>query len=63
MYAKEEKKYLVDKVNPIEANPHYAHVRLPDGHETTISTKQLASYSQICNDTNQQTIQAYLTVI
>ena len=33
---------LVDEVDLIEANPQYAHIRLPDGQETTVSTKQLA---------------------
>ena len=32
----------VNKVKLIEADPHYAHVRFPNGHETTVSTKQLA---------------------
>ena len=32
----------IDEVDLIQANPHYAHVRLSDGHETTILTKQLA---------------------
>ena len=27
---------LVDEVNLIEANPQYAHVRLPDDRETTV---------------------------
>ena len=33
---------VVDEIELIEANPHYAHVRFPDGRETTVSTKQLA---------------------
>ena len=33
---------LVDEVELLQANPHYAHVRYPDGRETTVATKQLA---------------------
>uniref|UniRef100_A0A0K8SK20 Uncharacterized protein n=1 Tax=Lygus hesperus TaxID=30085 RepID=A0A0K8SK20_LYGHE len=33
---------LVDKVELVESTPHYAHVRLPDGRETTVSLRQLA---------------------
>ena len=33
---------LVDEVELLEANPHYAHVRLPDGRETTVSVRHLA---------------------
>ena len=33
---------VVDEVELIEANPQYAHVRLQDGRETTVSLKQLA---------------------
>ena len=29
-------------VELIKANPHYAHIRYPDGRETTVSTKHLA---------------------
>ena len=38
-----QRKYdpLVDEVDLIEVNPQYAHIRLPDGRETTVSTKQL----------------------
>ncbi|XP_047137877.1 uncharacterized protein LOC124814332 [Hydra vulgaris] len=32
----------VNEAQLIEANPHYAIVRFPNGHETTVSTKQLA---------------------
>ena len=32
----------VDEVELIQANPQYAHVRLADGRETTVSLKQLA---------------------
>ena len=38
---------LVDEVELLEANPHYAHVRYPDGRETTVSTKHLAPRGQI----------------
>ena len=33
---------LVDEVKLLQANPHYAFVRYPDGRETTVSTKHLA---------------------
>ena len=33
---------LVDEVELIEANPQYAHVRLPDGKESTVSLRHLA---------------------
>ena len=33
---------LVDEVELVEANPHYGHLKFPDGRETTVSTKQLA---------------------
>ncbi|MCP4800870.1 MAG: DDE-type integrase/transposase/recombinase, partial [bacterium] len=33
---------LVDEVELLQANPHYAFVRYPDGRETTVSTKHLA---------------------
>ena len=33
---------LVDEVELLEANPHYAHIRFPDGRETTVSVRDLA---------------------
>lgn len=33
---------LVDEVQLLEANPNYAHVRYPDGRETTVSLRHLA---------------------
>ena len=33
---------LVDEVDLLDANPHYAHVRLRNGRETTVSLRQLA---------------------
>lgn len=33
---------LVEEVELLQANPHYAFVRYPDGRETTVSTKHLA---------------------
>lgn len=33
---------LVDEVYLLQANPHYAHVRYPDGRETTATSKHLA---------------------
>ena len=37
---------LVDEVELLQANPHYAHVRYPDGRETTVATKHLAPQGQ-----------------
>ncbi len=36
---------LVDEVELLEANSHYAHVRFPDGRESTVSTRHLAPCS------------------
>ena len=33
---------IVDEVELVDANPQYAHVRLPDGRESTVSLRQLA---------------------
>ena len=46
---------LVDEVQLIEANPQYAHIRYPDGRETTVSLRHLApiSSSLITDQTNQ----------
>ena len=33
---------IVDEVQLLEANPRYAHVRLPDGRESTVSLRHLA---------------------
>ncbi|CAG2229552.1 unnamed protein product [Mytilus edulis] len=42
---------LVEEVDLLEANPTYAHVRLPDGRETTVSVRHLAPRGQsISND-------------
>ena len=38
---------LVDEVELLEANPQYAHVRFPDGRETTVSIKDLAPTGQV----------------
>ena len=37
---------LVDEVELLQANPHYVHVRYPDGRETTVATKYLAPKGQ-----------------
>lgn len=48
---------LVQEVELIEANPEYAHVRLPDGRETSVSLRHLAPrgdatrYQDITNST------------
>ena len=36
---------LVGEVDLLEANSHYAHVRFPDGRETTVATKHLAPFA------------------
>ena len=38
---------LVDEVELLQANPHYGHVRYPDGRETTVATKHLAPKGQL----------------
>ena len=38
---------LVEKVYVLQANPHYAHIRYPDGRETTVSTRHLAPYGHV----------------
>ena len=38
---------LVDEVELLQASPHYAHVRYPDGRETTVATKHLAPKGQV----------------
>ena len=38
---------LVDEVELLEANPQYAHVRFPDGRETTVSVKDLAPCGEV----------------
>ena len=38
---------LVEKADVLQANPHYAHIRYPDGRETTVSTKHLAPYGHV----------------
>ena len=41
---------LVDEAELIEANPQYAHVRLEDGRETTLSIRDLAPYTPLPTD-------------
>ena len=43
---------LVDEVEVIDANPQYAHVKLPSGQETTVSVRDLAPTGDIpvCSD-------------
>lgn len=38
---------FVDEVELIEANPQYAHVRFPDGRESTVSIKDLAPTGEV----------------
>ena len=37
---------LVDEVELLEANPKYAHIRYPDGRETSVSLRHLAPYAK-----------------
>ena len=37
---------LVDEADVLQVNPHYAHIRYPDGRETTVSTRNLAPRAQ-----------------
>ena len=37
---------LVDEVQLIDANSHYAHIKFKDGRETTVSTRHLAPTCQ-----------------
>ena len=54
---------LVNQVDLIEANHHYAYIRMPDSREYTVSTKDLAPYpkedqnnlSQISYSNNEET--------
>lgn len=41
---------LVDEVELLHSNTDYAHVKLPDGRETTVSTKHLAPYGLFSDD-------------
>ncbi|XP_065683116.1 uncharacterized protein LOC136096010 [Hydra vulgaris] len=45
---------LVDEVQLIDANPQYAHIKYPDGRETTVSLRHLAptSSAPIIDQTN-----------
>ena len=38
---------LVDEVELLQANPQYAHVRFPNGRETTVSVKDLAPVGEV----------------
>ena len=38
---------LVDQVELLQANPQYAHVRYPDGRETTVSLRHLAPTGEV----------------
>ena len=40
----------IDVVNLEDANPQYAHVRLPDGQQTTVATNYLAPTGDIQHD-------------
>ena len=42
---------LVERVELLDANPGYAHVRLPDGRETTVSMRHLAPAGSPPTDT------------
>ena len=38
---------LVDEVELLQVNPQYAHIRHPDGRETTVSIRHLAPCGDI----------------
>ena len=44
---------LVGEVDLLEANSHYAHVRFPDGRETTVATKHLAPMVESTEDSEE----------
>lgn len=48
---------LVDEVELLQATPHYAHVRYPDGRETTVATKHLV-VPRRQEQTYQQSVQS-----
>lgn len=48
---------LVDEVQLLNANSHYAQIKFPDGRETTVSTKHLAP----CAEPEKQTFEDNLT--
>ena len=52
---------LVDEVELLSANPQYAHVRFPDGKESTVSLRQLAPTGGNPND-DPQTIPPIMPV-
>ena len=49
---------LVDEVDLIDVNPEYAHVRLSDGKESTVSVRDLAPCG-IISDNNTEQVNAY----
>ena len=49
---------LVDEVDLLEANPDYAHVRFPNGRETTVSIRHLAPVgSEVLTEDNQNLLE------
>ena len=38
---------LVNELELLQTNPHYAHVRYPDGRDMTVATKHLAPEGQL----------------
>ena len=46
---------LVKKVELLEANPNYAHIRHEDGRETTVSLRDIAPYVEDSNENNPHT--------
>jgi len=46
---------LVDEVELLQANPNYAHVRFPDGRESTVSTRHLAPTGELVTSDNEST--------
>ena len=44
---------FVDEVELVEANPQYAFIKLPDGNQATVSTKQLAPAGNSSDESNE----------
>ena len=51
-YIRNKNDLLVEEAELIEANPHYAHVRLENGREISVSLRDLAPNPRSLNDQN-----------
>ena len=52
---------LVDRVELLDANPQYAHVRYPDGRETTVFIRHLAPVKGTAEDESSCVIEVPIT--